>query len=135
MQKRVPRIAVVAIVEDDDPLRGALESVLRSAGFQVDPFSSAEAFLSSGDRERTDCLLLDVRLPGMSGLELQRRLTEMKDPIPIVFVTAHGDQSLRDLALRAGAAGFLLKPVRRETLVEAIQAAIERGGATRHRER
>jgi two-component system, LuxR family, response regulator FixJ len=121
---KAPKISIIALVEDDDPLRDALESMLRAAGFSVDTFPSAEAFLNFPERQRTDCLVLDVRLPGMSGVELQRRLLDMKVEVPIVFVTAHGDASVRDLVMKAGAAGFLMKPVRREALLASISAAI-----------
>jgi two-component system, LuxR family, response regulator FixJ len=121
---KTPIISIIALVEDDDPLRDALESMLRAAGFSVDKFSSAEAFLNFPERQRTDCLVLDIRLPGMSGVELQRKLLEMNVVIPIVFVTAHGDASVRDLVLKAGAAGFLTKPVRRSELLASIRAAI-----------
>ena len=124
MHGKTPNISIIALVEDDDPLRDALESMLRAAWLSVDKFSSAEAFLDFPERQRTDCLVLDVRLPGMSGVELQRRLVDMRIAIPIVFVTAHGDASVRDLVMEAGAAGFLTKPVRREALLASISAAI-----------
>jgi two-component system, LuxR family, response regulator FixJ len=124
MHGKAPKVSIIALVEDDDPLRDALESMLRAAGFSVDKFSSAEAFLDFPERLRTDCLVLDVRLPGMSGVELQRRLLDMKVATPIVFVTAHGDATVRDLVIKAGAAGFLAKPVRREALLASISAAI-----------
>lgn len=117
-------IAVIAIVDDDEPLRKALASVLKAADFRVSTFASAEEFLESPEREGTDCLILDVRLPGMSGIELQRRLMETGQMVPIVFVTAHGDDNLRDMLLNSGARGFLSKPVRREALLAAIGAAI-----------
>lgn len=121
---KAPKVSIIAVVEDDDPLRDAMESMLRSSGFSVDKFSSAEAFLNSSEQQRTDCLVLDVRLPGMSGVELQRRLLEMNVAVPIVFVTAHGDASLRELVMKAGASGFLTKPVRREMLLASIREAI-----------
>lgn len=124
---RIPaNIGVVAIVEDDDPLRDALASILKAAGFSVDKFASAEAFLESAERHRTNCLVLDVRLPGMSGIELQRRLMEVDMAVPIIFVTAHADDTVRDLVMRAGAASFLTKPVRSEMLLVTIRDAIER---------
>jgi two-component system response regulator FixJ len=115
---------VIAIVDDDEPLREALGSVLKAAGFLIETFSSAEEFFDSLGRRRTTCLLLDVRLPGMSGIELQRRLLDANSRVPIIFVTAHGDTSLRDLVMKAGAAGFLNKPVRSDTLLKEIHAAI-----------
>jgi FixJ family two-component response regulator len=118
------KINIVVIVDDDEPLRDALESLLKAAGFNVGKFSSAEDFLASPDLERASCLILDVRLPGMSGIELQRKLRETGHTVPIVFVTAHGDATIRDLVIGAGAAGFLTKPVRREPLLEQVRSAV-----------
>ncbi len=126
MNSQSTKIAIIAIVEDDDPLRDALESILRAAGFLVDKFSSAESFLESADRQKTSCLVLDIRLPGMSGIELQQRVREANSALPIIFVTAHGDASIRDTVMRAGAAGFLTKPVRSETLLASIRTAMGR---------
>jgi FixJ family two-component response regulator len=119
------KIGIIAIVDDDEPLREALGSVLKAAGFLIDTFPSAEEFLASPRRQEIACLILDVRLPGMSGIELQRRLSEAGCTIPIIFVTAHGDASLRDMLLKSGAAGFLNKPVRSDTLLREIYAALE----------
>jgi two-component system response regulator FixJ len=116
---------IIAIVDDDEALREALGSVMKAAGFTANTFASAEEFLDSANLQETACLVLDVRLPGMSGIELQRRLIEIQSPLPIVFVTAHGDASLRDLVMKAGAAGFLNKPVRSEALLKEIRAALE----------
>jgi FixJ family two-component response regulator len=118
------KIGIIAIVDDDEALREALGSVMKAAGFKIDTFATAEAFLGSDNRANTACLLLDVRLPGMNGIELQRRLVDSGSPIPIVFVTAHGDASVRDLVIKAGAAGFLNKPVRSDALLKAIYAAL-----------
>jgi FixJ family two-component response regulator len=115
---------IIAIVDDDEPLRDALGSVMKAAGFLTNTFATAEEFLGSANRGNTACLILDVRLPGMSGIELQRQLTEANSQIPIVFVTAHGDASLRDLVMKAGAAGFLNKPVRSDALLREIRAAL-----------
>ena len=120
-------IGVIAIVDDDEPLREALGSVLQAAGFAVANFGSAEDFLNSFDRENTACLILDVRLPGISGIELQRRIHEAGYSMPIIFVTAHGDDRLRDLLLKAGASAFLTKPVRSGVLLKEIRAAVSRG--------
>lgn len=98
--------------------------MLEAAGFRVVTFGSAETFLASPERQTTSCLILDVRLPGMSGVELQRRLIQVGQQVPIIFVTAHGDDNLRDMLLNSGAKGFLSKPVRREALLTAIGAAI-----------
>jgi FixJ family two-component response regulator len=116
---------IIAIVDDDAPLREALSSVMKAGGFLTSTFGSAEEFLDSGNQNDTACLILDVRLPGISGIELQRRLQDAKSPIPVIFVTAHGDASLRDLLLKAGAAGFLNKPVRSDALLKEIHAALE----------
>ena len=120
---------IIAIVDDDEPLREALGSILKAAGFPIDTFASAEEFLDSPQRRNTTCLLLDVRLPGMSGIELQRRLLDTNRSLPIIFVTAHGDASVRDLVMKAGATGFLNKPVRSDALLKEIHAAIEKSKA------
>jgi FixJ family two-component response regulator len=115
---------IIAIVDDDEPLREALGSVMKAAGFAIDTFGTAEEFLDSANRRDTACLILDVRLPGMSGIELQNQLTEANSKIPIIFVTAHGDVSLWDLVMKSGAAAFLNKPVRSDALLREIQAAL-----------
>jgi FixJ family two-component response regulator len=117
---------IVAIVDDDQPLRDALASVLKAAGFRVTTFGSAEEFLGSVARQAPVVLVLDVRLPGMSGVELQRHLIETGQSVPIIFVTAHGDECLRDLLMKAGAKSFLSKPVRSDTLLAEIDAAISK---------
>ena len=116
---------IIAIVDDDEPLREALSSVMKAAGFSTNSFASAEEFLNSSNLNETACLILDVRLPGMSGIELQKTLAEIESRVPIIFVTAHGDASLRDLLLKAGATDFLNKPVRSDALLRAIHAALE----------
>ena len=105
---------------------------MRAAGFLTDTFASAEDYLYSPKRQDTMCLILDVRLPGMSGIELQRRLRDANSQVPIIFITGHGDASLRDLAMKAGAAGFLSKPVRSDTLLKEIHAALENAARDRH---
>ncbi|HUB00843.1 MAG TPA: response regulator [Terracidiphilus sp.] len=115
---------VVVIVDDEEPFREALASVLKAAGLAVTLFASAEEFLDLFDLRSAACLILDVRLPGMSGIELQRRLHEAGDAVPIIFVTGHGDDRVRELVLKAGAVAFLTKPVRSGVLLAAIQAAI-----------
>jgi FixJ family two-component response regulator len=126
------KAGIIAIVDDDEPLREALGSVLKAAGFLTNTFASAEEFLDSAHRQNTTCLILDVRLPGMSGIELQRRLLDATSPVPIIFVTAHGNASLRDLVMKAGAASFLNKPVRRDTLLKEIHAALEKTRTDEH---
>jgi FixJ family two-component response regulator len=116
---------VVAIVDDDAAVRVALEGLLRSAGLSARAFDSAETFIESGQQFQTGCLIADIRMPGMSGLELQGKLNAENCSIPIVFITAHGDAQMRMQALRAGAVEFLSKPFNDETLLETVRAALE----------
>jgi FixJ family two-component response regulator len=116
----------IAIVDDDDSVRGTLKELLRSAGFSSRAFESAEEFLSSGHQKETACLITDIRMPGMSGLELQARLNADHCRIPTIFITAHGDEEMRFQALRAGAVEFLPKPFDDNVLVETVQAALDR---------
>jgi FixJ family two-component response regulator len=122
----LPKIGIIAIVDDDEPLREALGSVMKASGFSIDTFASAEEFLDSPHRHKTVCLILDVRLPGMSGIELQRRLLKANCRIPIIFISGHGDAPLRDVVMKSGAVDFLNKPVRSETLLKAIRVALAR---------
>ncbi len=101
---------LISVVDDDDSMRESLRGLLRSVRFGVEVFASAEEFLSSDRVRETDCLILDVRMSGMSGLELQRQLLASQPEIPIVFITAHGDEGLRSQALKGGAVDYLLKP-------------------------
>jgi FixJ family two-component response regulator len=117
---------LVAIVDDDDSVRGTLKELLRAAGFTSRTFESAEEFLGSGHQQETACLITDIRMPGMSGLELQARLKAEQCRIPTIFITAHGDEEMRFRALRAGAVEFLSKPFDDEVLVESVRAALER---------
>ena len=116
---------LISIVDDDDSLRNSLNNLIRSVGFGVQGFSSAEAFLSSNQLHDTACLILDVRMPGMSGLELQRQLVATNCGIPIIFITSHGDDNARTRALEAGAVDFLYKPFREEALLNAIYKALK----------
>jgi two-component system, LuxR family, response regulator FixJ len=118
------KIGVIAIVDDEEPFHEALESVMKAAGFPINTFSSAEDFLNSPHRENTACLILDVRLPRMSGIELQRRLLADNSRMPIIFISGHTDASLRDIAMSAGAIDFLSKPVRSNALLKAIRSAL-----------
>jgi FixJ family two-component response regulator len=118
--------ALVSIVDDDESVRESIESLIRSVGFSAQTFSSAEEFLQNGPIEKTACLILDVRMPGMSGLELQRHLTAADYQIPIVFITAHGDEETRARALKDGAVDFLSKPFSEEALLKAVQTALKR---------
>ena len=130
MSETLHRTWIVAIVDDDEGLREALASLLKASRFRIDSFSTAEAFLEFPRRKETRCLILDVRLPGMSGIELQKRLIDEGDRFPIVFISAHGDDSVRDLVIKAGAAAFLTKPVRSKTLLNEIDAALKKPGIT-----
>ena len=117
------RVPLVSIVDDDDSLRNSLANLVRSVGFKAQGFSSAEAFLSSNQARDTACLILDVRLAGMNGLDLLRHIVAAKWRIPIIFITAHADDDARARALAAGALGFLGKPFREEELLSAMDAA------------
>jgi FixJ family two-component response regulator len=119
-------VQLVAIVDDDELMRGALQGLLKEAGFSTRAFPSAEAFLTSGQRDETACLIADVRMPGMSGIDLQARLNADQLKIPIIFITAHGDARLRMQAMRAGAVEFLAKPFDDEVLLESVRAALVR---------
>jgi FixJ family two-component response regulator len=120
-----PRL--ISVVDDDRSVRESLSSLLRSVGFAVAVFASAEEFLGSADVPRTDCLFLDVRMSGMSGLELQRLLVANHPGVPIVFITAHGsDEEVRARALKEGAVDYLIKPLSEETVLDAVQTALKR---------
>lgn len=116
----------MAIIDDDDAVRGTLQGLLRSAGFSSKAFESAEEFLESDDQHETACLITDIRMPGISGLELQARLNAARCRIPTIFITAHGDEEMRFQALRAGAVEFLPKPFDDEVLIETVRAALDR---------
>jgi FixJ family two-component response regulator len=116
---------MVSIVEDDDSMRGALEGVMKCAGLPAKTFASAEEFLRSGQQHETACLIADIRMPGMSGLQLQAKLNAEHCRIPTIFITAHGDEKMRMQALRAGAVEFLPKPFDDEALLESVWAALE----------
>jgi FixJ family two-component response regulator len=118
------RVPLITIVDDDDALRNSLDNLLRSAGFRAQGFSSAEAFLRSDQARETACLILDVRMPGMNGLELQRQMLAANWPIPIIFMTAHADVEARARASAAGAVAFLYKPCREDDLLHAIDVAL-----------
>ena len=122
------REAVVFVVDDDAAMREAIGSLLRSVGLSVEAFPSAGEFLQRKRPDLPACLVLDVRLPDLSGLELQRELTAEGSHIPIIFITAHGDIPMSVRAMKAGAVEFLTKPFRDQDLLDAIQHAIERDG-------
>jgi FixJ family two-component response regulator len=115
---------LIAIVDDDESVRDALTSLLHAVGWQAEAFASAEAFLQSGQAHTTACLLLDVRLPGLSGLELQRQLRSSQARLPLIFLTAHGTEALRAQTLQAGAVAFFAKPFSDTALLEAIHTAL-----------
>jgi FixJ family two-component response regulator len=116
---------MIAIVDDDDSLRVALQGLLKATGFSAEAYASAEEFLKSGQQPQTGCLITDIRMPGMSGLELQAKLNAERYRIPIIFLTAHGDEKMRMQALRAGAVEFLAKPFDAEALLDNVRAALE----------
>lgn len=121
----VSEVPFISIVDDDESIREAIKSLLRSVGFRVEGFASAEDFLSSEHVRDTACLILDVRMPRISGLELQRQLATANCRIPIIFITAHGNEEARAQALQAGAVDFLNKPFSEEALLNAIHLAVQ----------
>ena len=116
---------VVAIVDDDDLMRSALQGLLKAVGLPARAFASAEEFLTSGAQHQTACLIADIRMPGMSGLELQAKLNAEHCRIPTIFITAHGDARMRMQALRAGAVEFMAKPFDNEALVDCVRSALK----------
>jgi FixJ family two-component response regulator len=120
-----PGNKLVAIVDDDESVRDAVHGVLRSVGMKARTFGSAEEFLASGNRDQVGCLVTDVQMPGMTGLELQARLAEDDRRIPIIFITAYGNARMRAQAMRAGAVEFLGKPFDDDLLLESVRAALE----------
>ncbi len=108
---------MIAIVDDDDLMRSALQGLLKAVGLPAQAFASAEEFLKSGQQRQAGCLIADIRMPGMSGLELQAHLNAERCRIPIIFITAHGDEKMRMQALRAGAVEFMAKPFDDEALL------------------
>jgi FixJ family two-component response regulator len=121
--------ALVFVVDDDAPMRASLQNLLRSVGLRVEAFASAQEFLRSTRPDVPSCLVLDVRLPGLSGLELQQRLAEGDMAMPIIFITGHGDIPMTVQAMKAGAVEFLSKPFRDQALLDAIQQALARDRA------
>jgi FixJ family two-component response regulator len=116
---------IIAIVDDDESVRVALKGMMKSVGLEARDFASAEDFLNSGLLHQTACLIADIRMPGMSGLDLQNKLNSEQCRIPTIFITAHGDAKMRLQALRAGAVEFLAKPFDDEVLLENVRAALE----------
>ena len=125
-EQKMPEDIVVSIVDDDISVRRSTRRLLRSSGFRAEAFASAEEFLDSKAAAETACLILDLRMPGMNGLELQRRLTQNGNPVPIIFLSAHASEEDERSALRAGAVRFLRKPISKEALLSAIREALKR---------
>jgi FixJ family two-component response regulator len=115
---------LIAVVDDDASVQRSLGRLLTSYGFQVETFGSAEEFLQSGRLSKTACLVLDVRLPGMNGLDLESGLRAVEPAVPIIFITAHGGDAIRDRALRGGVVDVLSKPVDQDALLSAIRSAL-----------
>ena len=116
---------LISVVDDDHSVRESLARLIRSVGFDVQVFGSAEEFLSASHGRQPDCLILDIRMSGMNGLELQHELSARNSDLPVFFITAHGsDEEVRTRALGAGAVDYLLKPLREEEVLRAIDAAL-----------
>ena len=116
---------LISVVDDDDSIRESLQSLLRSAGFAVKVFTSAEEFLNSNYSGDSECLILDVRMPGMGGIELYRRLLASNYAVPVIFITAHGsDEAVRSRALKDGAVDYLVKPFSEDSLLNAVRTAL-----------
>jgi FixJ family two-component response regulator len=116
---------LISVVDDDHSVRESLARLIRSVGFGVQVFGSAEEFLSAGCAREPDCLILDIRMPGMNGLELQRELSATDRDLPVIFITAHGsDDEVRSRAIGAGAVDYLLKPLKEEEVLKAIDTAL-----------
>lgn len=121
-----PKSMRISVVDDDESMREALKSLIGSMGLSVEDFSSAEDFLKSGRSQLFDCLILDVMMPGLSGLELQQKLRADNQTVPIIFVTAHYNERERTIAMEAGAIDFLSKPFTEQELLWAIDASLSR---------
>jgi len=116
---------MISIIDDDESVREALWGLVRSVGYAVNTFSSAEEFVNSDQLGKADCLILDVAMPGMGGIELQRRLVADNSRVPVIFITAHEDEEIRAQAFRNGAEAFLIKPFNEEALLDAIHGALD----------
>jgi len=125
---------IVFVVDDDPSVRRAIKRLVESMGLHVELFASAPEFMNSNRADVASCLVLDIRLPGISGLDFQRELAKVKNEIPTIFITAHGDIPMTVRAMKAGAVEFLTKPFRDQDLLDAIQAALELDRARRQRE-
>jgi len=118
--------STVFVVDDDDAVRTSLRLLLKSVGLPVETYASAQEFLDAFDAERAGCLVLDIRMPGMSGLELQQKLNELHAIVPIVFITGHGDVPMAVEAMQHGAVDFIQKPFRDQDLIDRINQALEK---------
>jgi RNA polymerase sigma factor (sigma-70 family) len=134
MSKAKETEATVFIVDDDAPLRESLRNLIRSVGLRVELFASAQEFLQSRQPDAPSCLVLDVRMPGLSGLDLQKQTSDAGLEIPIIFITGHGDVPMTVRAMKAGAVEFLTKPFRDQDLLDAIQEALERSRKAREQQ-
>lgn len=123
MTVQVP-VKIVAIVDDDESVRTALQGLMKAVGVSANVFASAEEFLRSAQRSHTACLITDIRMPGMSGLDLQEKLNADNCRIPTIFISAHGDSKMRTRALRSGAVEFLAKPFSDDALLESVRVAL-----------
>jgi FixJ family two-component response regulator len=121
----------ISIVDDDESVREAMAGLMKSHGYLVETFASGESFLSSDHRSRTDCLIADVQMPGMTGLELHNQLVAAGEPIPTILITAHPDDRTRARAMKAGVLGYLAKPFSEDDLLGCIRAAVEHRGRGR----
>src|SRR5579863_668116 len=126
--------SIVYVVDDDPSIGRAIKRLLESVGLHIEVFGSAAEFRSSSHPDIVSCLILDIRLPGVSGLEFQHQLSEANISIPIIFISAHGDVPMTVRAMKAGAIEFLTKPFRDQDLLDAVQVALERDRARRQRE-
>jgi FixJ family two-component response regulator len=124
MSHESSRRLLVAVIDDDESVRESLPDLLREFRYEVETFASAEEFLASGDLGRTKCLILDIAMPGMSGPELQRELQRRRQSIPVVFITAHGDETVRPRLLEQGAVDCLFKPFSEAALITALRSAL-----------
>jgi FixJ family two-component response regulator len=129
-----PDAPTVFIIDDDARMRAAIQRLLKSAGLHTESFATPEDFLRHKLPDGPNCLILDVRLPGMSGLDVQRRLNEAGVQTPVIFITGHGDIPMTVKAMKSGAVEFLTKPFRDQDLLDAIQQALERGAAARQQQ-
>lgn len=123
--------AAVFVVDDDDAVRESLAFLLKSVGLRVESFASAQDFLKQYNATRAGCLVLDIRMPGMSGLELQDKLSQMGSMLPIIFITGHGDVPMAVKAIKAGAADFVQKPFRDQELIDRIREVLEEDASAR----